>query len=146
MKIKKIKKIGYNEDVYNLHIEDNHNYFANNHCVSNCHDFDDVMSNFISIKITETIVKKFNFANERDIIKKLKVVSSIASYVDFLGYLNNEIVSTMEQMEKGMSVEKRDVVQDKRDLKLIKILKNYLSNYELRYKKESKRNKKIKTN
>lgn len=37
MKIKKIKKIEYNEDVYNLHIEDNHNYFANDICVSNCH-------------------------------------------------------------------------------------------------------------
>jgi superfamily II DNA or RNA helicase len=37
MKIKKIKKIDYNEDVYNLRIKDNHNYFANNYCVSNCH-------------------------------------------------------------------------------------------------------------
>jgi superfamily II DNA or RNA helicase len=37
MKIKKIKKIEYDSDVYNLHIEDNHNYFANNICVSNCH-------------------------------------------------------------------------------------------------------------
>jgi superfamily II DNA or RNA helicase len=41
MKIKKIKKIDYNGDVYNLRIKDdiglNHNYFANNLCVSNCH-------------------------------------------------------------------------------------------------------------
>jgi superfamily II DNA or RNA helicase len=37
MKIKNIKKIEYSEDVYNLHIEDNHNYFANDICVSNCH-------------------------------------------------------------------------------------------------------------
>ena len=41
MKIKKISKINYTGDVYNLHIKSkddyNHNYFANNLCVSNCH-------------------------------------------------------------------------------------------------------------
>lgn len=37
MKIKSIKKTDYNENVYNLHIKDNHNYFANGINVSNCH-------------------------------------------------------------------------------------------------------------
>lgn len=41
MKIKKIKKIEYNGDVYNLRIKSedglNHNYFTNNLNVSNCH-------------------------------------------------------------------------------------------------------------
>jgi superfamily II DNA or RNA helicase len=37
MKIKSINKIDYNGDVYNLRIKDNHNYFANNLCVANCH-------------------------------------------------------------------------------------------------------------
>lgn len=37
MKIKKITKIDYKEEVYNLRIEDNHNYFAEDKCVSNCH-------------------------------------------------------------------------------------------------------------
>jgi superfamily II DNA or RNA helicase len=41
MKIKKISKINYKEDVYNLRIKTdddyNHNYFANGICVSNCH-------------------------------------------------------------------------------------------------------------
>ena len=46
-----------------------------------------------------------------------------AKYLSLSVSVKEEIVSTMEQMEKGMSVEKRDVVQDKRDLKLIKILK-----------------------
>lgn len=35
--IKSIKKIDYAGDTYNLHIEDNHNYFAEGLCVSNCH-------------------------------------------------------------------------------------------------------------
>jgi superfamily II DNA or RNA helicase len=37
MKIKKIEEIPTTNEVYNLHIEDNHNYFANDICVSNCH-------------------------------------------------------------------------------------------------------------
>ena len=38
MKIKNIKKIKRNkEDVYNLEVKDNNNYFANSLLVSNCH-------------------------------------------------------------------------------------------------------------
>lgn len=124
MKIKSIKKIDYTDDVYNLHIKDNHNYFANNHCVSNCHDFDDVMSDFISIKITETIIKKFKFSNEHDILKKLKSITSIIQYVSFLTFLESEILSTIESMETGISNQPRNIKQDKRDLKISKLLKS----------------------
>jgi len=91
--------------------------------VDEAHDFDDVMSDFISIKITEAIVKKFKFTDEYSIIKKLKSVSTITGYVDFLKYLNNEIISTMEQMEKGMVTSPRNIKSDKRDLKISKVLK-----------------------
>ncbi|MFA6199182.1 MAG: helicase-related protein [Bacteroidales bacterium] len=37
-KIESIENYEYDEDVYNLHIEDNHNYFANNILVANCHE------------------------------------------------------------------------------------------------------------
>lgn len=37
VKIKKISKIDYGGDVYNLHVKDNHNYFANGLNVANCH-------------------------------------------------------------------------------------------------------------
>jgi len=37
VKIKRITKIENTEEVFNLHIEDNHNYFAEDVCVSNCH-------------------------------------------------------------------------------------------------------------
>lgn len=36
-KIESIEPIEYEGDTYNLHIEDNHNYFAEGLCVSNCH-------------------------------------------------------------------------------------------------------------
>lgn len=90
--------------------------------VDESHEFDDVMSDFISIKITETIVKKFKFSNEYEIIKRLKAVSSISSYVDFLKFFNSEILETCEQMEKGMGSAQRSVKEDKRDLRISKVL------------------------
>jgi len=91
--------------------------------VDEAHEFDDVMSDFITIKITESIVKKFKFSNEYDIVKKLKSVGSINDYVDFLKTLNGEIISTMEDMERGMSSSPRSAKVDKRDLKISKVLK-----------------------
>jgi len=90
--------------------------------VDEAHEFDDVMSDFVSIKITESFVKKFKFSNEYDILKKLKSVSTISSYVDFLRYFNAEIIETIEGMEKGMVVGPRDQKEDKRDLKISKVL------------------------
>ncbi len=91
--------------------------------VDEAHEFDDVMSDFITIKITENVVKKFKFSNEYEIMKKLKSVSSIANYVEFLKFLNGEIITTIEDMEKGMSSTPRNVKSDKRDLKISKVLK-----------------------
>jgi Rad3-related DNA helicase len=91
--------------------------------VDEAHEFDDVMSDFVSIKITETIVKKFKFAGEYDIIKKLKSITSIVQYVDFLRFLSGEIITTVESMEGGMKSEPRNVREDKRDLKISKVLK-----------------------
>lgn len=91
--------------------------------VDEAHEFDDVMSDFISIKITDNVVKKFKFSNEYDVLKKLKSVNSISDYVDFLRYLNGEIVTTIEDMERGMSSAPRNVKSDKRDLKISKVLK-----------------------
>lgn len=36
-KIKSIEEVEYDGDVYNLHVKDNHNYFANDILVKNCH-------------------------------------------------------------------------------------------------------------
>jgi Rad3-related DNA helicase len=51
--------------------------------VDEAHEFDDVMSDFISIKITESIIKKYKFSNEYEIIKKLKSVNTISDYVEY---------------------------------------------------------------
>jgi len=62
MKIKKIKKIDYKGEVYNLRVKDGddikNNYFANDMCVSNCHT--------AKAKTLQTIMKKtFGHAHYR---------------------------------------------------------------------------------
>lgn len=99
--------------------------------VDECHEFDDVMSNFISIKITETIVKKYKFPNEYQLLKSLKYVKNITQYVDFLNTLQGEIINTIESMESGMSNIARSIKQDKRDLKISKLLKSKNSDVKL---------------
>jgi len=90
--------------------------------VDECHDFDDVMSDFVSIKITESIIKKYKFSNEYDIVKRLKGVSTISQYVDFLRFINGEILDTVEGMEKGMATTPRSAKVDKRELKIDKVI------------------------
>lgn len=91
--------------------------------VDECHEFDDIMSNFISIKLTENILKKFKFSNEYKIIKKFKQVKSTLHYVGFLKFLSGEMIQTIESMEAALGSAKRNVRQDKRDLKISKLLK-----------------------
>ena len=89
--------------------------------VDECHDFDDVMSDFISIKITESIVKKLKFNNEYAIIKELHKVKNITGYIDFLKYFMNEVEETIESIDKSMSSGYRSDISDKRDLKISKL-------------------------
>jgi Rad3-related DNA helicase len=89
--------------------------------VDECHSFDDVMSDFITIKITETLVKRLKFSNEDEIIKKLKKVTSITSYIEFLTYLQGEVASTIADIEKSLGSQRRNPKMDKRDNKLSKL-------------------------
>jgi ATP-dependent DNA helicase DinG len=99
--------------------------------VDESHEFDDVMSDFITIKITENIVKRYKFSREYEIIKQLKSITTIGQYVHFLGFLQNEVISTLESMESGISTKPRNVTQDKRDLKISKLLKTKNSDVKL---------------
>jgi len=85
--------------------------------VDECHEFDDVMSDFISIKITETLIKKLKFTNEYEIIKALSKVKNIQDYVNFLRYFLVEIATTIATIDGSMAGG-RDIQSDKRDLKI----------------------------
>jgi Rad3-related DNA helicase len=89
--------------------------------VDECHTLDTVISDFISIKITETILKRLQIS-DKETIKRLKEVKTIESYVEFLEYLAGEIPSTIDQIEGSLSSEKRSVVSDKRDNRVSKVL------------------------
>ncbi len=91
--------------------------------VDESHEFDDVISDFVSIKITENTIKRLKFSNESEVIKKFKSVSSINDYVSFLTFISGEIISTMDGMEKGLGSQSRNARSDQRDLKISKILK-----------------------
>jgi len=99
--------------------------------VDECHELDSVMSDFVSIKITESVIKKFKFGNEYEMLSELKKVNSITTYVEYLKGLNAELLETCEQMEKGMIKSPRNVTQDKRDLKISKVLNSKNSDVKL---------------
>lgn len=90
--------------------------------VDECHLLDEVMSDFISIKITDTIIKKLRFDNENEIISKLKNVSSIDDYIQFLEYFRGEIILTIAKTNNNMNTNPKIAKNTKRDLKLSKIL------------------------
>lgn len=92
--------------------------------VDEAHSFDDVMSDFISIKMTENTIKRLKLGNETEVLKRFKKVSTINDYVSFLSYLSGEILPTIEEMEKSMGGGYRSATSDKRDLKLSKLLKS----------------------
>jgi len=89
--------------------------------VDECHLMDDVMSDFISIKITETIIKKFHFFNEVEIIKELKNVVNIETYIDFLRYFLIQIQETMAEIEAALSSGRGTSYSGKKDMRDMKI-------------------------
>jgi Rad3-related DNA helicase len=90
--------------------------------VDEAHQFDDVVSNFISVKITDTTIKKLKFSNEKVIIQKLKGVTCISEYITFLKYLHTQIDGNIGSIESGLNTKDRNVSRDKRENKIGKIL------------------------
>jgi len=89
--------------------------------VDECHMLDEVLSDFISIKITENVVKRMKLSDEAEIIRKLKKISTITQYVTFLQYFLVKLSETISQLTGSMSGD-RDAQQDKRSLKISKII------------------------
>jgi Rad3-related DNA helicase len=89
--------------------------------VDEAHDFDDVMSDFITIKITEGVVKRFKFPNEENILKSLKRVKTINEYIEFLKNLQIEISTTISDIEKSLGGQNRNPKMDRRSNRLSKL-------------------------
>jgi len=94
---------------------------ANVLIVDECHEFEDVMSDFISIKITDTLVKKYKFQNSDEISKKLKSIKSLDDYVNFLKDFKVDVETTYGDIQNALGVIDRTPIGDKRNNKLGKI-------------------------
>ncbi len=90
--------------------------------VDECHELEDVMSDFVSIRMTENTIKKYKFGNESEILRNFRKVSNITNYVEFLKYVHQEIIRNIESVEAAMSDTDRPKKQDKRDLRLSNVL------------------------
>lgn len=89
--------------------------------VDEAHLLDEVMSDFISVRVSENMIKRLKFKNESAIIKKLKSVTNLTEYIFFLEYLEKEINLTIGLLDESVS-SGRTEVSDKRDLRISKIL------------------------
>lgn len=91
--------------------------------VDECHELDQVMSDFISIRISDNMIKKMEFTEQDYLLKQLSKVSTTKEYCDYIKYLNDEVRELMGLIESEL---KKDNFHDsetiKRDLKLKKLL------------------------
>jgi Rad3-related DNA helicase len=89
--------------------------------VDECHDLESVVSNFLSVKITENTLKKYDFPNEVELIRELKSIKSTEDYFTFLKKLIldiNEVMSELSQMVN----DGKNSVQVSRKNKISKLL------------------------
>ncbi len=83
--------------------------------VDEAHELDDVMTDFISMKVTENSIKKMKLSNDAMLISELKRVNSIDMYIDFIKILREEAIVTIDNLQLSMGFD-RDIVSDKRNL------------------------------
>ena len=86
--------------------------------VDEAHSFDEVMSNFISVKITEKTIKKMKLTDERKMLSELKSVKTISEYIKFLKKLEKTISNSMNDITRSMMGKSRSITKDKRSVKL----------------------------
>jgi ATP-dependent DNA helicase DinG len=91
--------------------------------VDECHEFDDVMSDFITIKITASFLKKYGFQNSTEILKQLSKIKNVDQYSEFIKEFTGEINETIQGIESQLSSKPRTPIGDKRNSKMSKLLK-----------------------
>lgn len=82
--------------------------------VDEAHEADVVMSDFISVKITERLIKKLELKNNKIVLGQLKKVKTTEDYVDFIRHFLAEIKATLMIKDKDLTSQKRTPQRDKR--------------------------------
>jgi Rad3-related DNA helicase len=89
--------------------------------VDEAHQLESVVSDFISVTLSETNLKKFDFKDQKDLIRRLKRIKTVEKFYQFLSNkLLNEVDDKLSELEKGIG--KSNKVKAKRDIKIKEIL------------------------
>jgi len=86
--------------------------------VDEAHQFDDVVSNFISVKVTESSIKKLKLKSGGEMVTKLKGISKMEDYIDFLKELSREIAENVKKLKGSMNARYQSPTQTSRDIKV----------------------------
>jgi len=139
--ILKIEEIYYDGDTYNLHIENNHNYYANNLNVSNCHGVKaDVLAGIVT-SATETEYKLgFTGTLPELYIDKLTLLGSLGAH--------KEYITAKELVDNGLGTPVKVFAiflnYNQEEIKYVKKLKTYQK--EVKYLEEHDRRSKFLSN
>lgn len=90
--------------------------------VDEAHELDSVISDFISVRITEATIKKLKFENEKKLISDLRKVTNTQSYIDYLKLFLESISENISQLEKELQSQTRTPKSDKRSNRLSKVM------------------------
>jgi Rad3-related DNA helicase len=127
LQIRKLRK-GKTKYKYNLEIEDNNNYFANDILVSNCHSIEDQFLNFISVDINEEVIKNK---------MKLMIKDKRFGVKSCLKWIDEELKPKVKELEDDYLI-KSEELQNKEDepsrLKFTKYLNEH--EYFLKYRQK----------
>lgn len=102
--ISSVKQLSFNDYVYNLEVESNNNYFANNILVHNCgragrpgkEDYGEAICIATTDKEKENIIKKYINGEPEAIISKLAVEPVLRTYV--LSLIASEFIDDKEKL------------------------------------------------
>lgn len=87
--------------------------------VDEAHNLDDVMSDFISVSISENLIKKFKLPDEKQLLYDFKGIKTTSEFVSFLTDLLESVSKTLELMEGSVSAKEVN-----RNIKINKVLNN----------------------
>lgn len=124
--------------------------------VDEAHDYEQVFSDFITINMSETMVKSIGFKNYKSIGKSIKFINSIDDFIGFVDNLKEEISLTKSQLKsdlgssgrggKSVGLMKKLSETESLETKLINFLNDYdkqPENWILEYSFNEKKEKKI---
>jgi Rad3-related DNA helicase len=79
--------------------------------VDESHNFDTIFSDFISISITETMIRKYQFDDEYNITMRLSQVETLTDYIDYLNYLRPRIAGNITKFSNQLGLSDSSVVK-----------------------------------